>query len=132
MNIVYARDGEVSATELAEVFKASGIRRPFQDLDRMARMIAGASLLISARHAGRLVGVARSLTDFCYACYLSDLAVDAAYQRRGIGKELIRQTQLAIGNESMILLIAAPEAMAYYPQCGFVAMDRAWYSDRKK
>lgn len=132
MKIEYDRSGEVSPQELATVFERSGIRRPTGDLERMRRMIAGASLLVTARHERRLVGVARSLTDFCYACYLSDLAVDADYQRQGIGKKLIRQTQEAIGDEVMLLLIAAPTAMSYYPECGFAAMDRAWWIDRKR
>jgi ribosomal protein S18 acetylase RimI-like enzyme len=76
--------------------------------------------------------VARSLTDFCFACYLSDLAVDKQYQHQGIGKELVRLTRQALGETTMLLLIAAPEAMGYYGKIGFEKMDRAWWIDRKR
>jgi predicted N-acetyltransferase YhbS len=132
VNIVYEVHGSLTRRELADVFAASGIRRPVEDLARMEKMIAAADLIVTAREDGRLVGVARSLTDFCFACYLSDLAVDRSHQRRGVGKELVRLTRQAIGPQTTLLLIAAPEAMAYYPKIGFEPMNRAWWIDRTR
>jgi len=130
MSINYAIEPALSAADLSGVFKRSGIRRPVDDLPRLQQMIEKADLIIAARDGARLIGVARSLTDFCFACYLSDLAVDEQYQRQGIGKELVRQTRAAIGEQTMLLLIAAPEAMEYYGKIGFEKMDRAWWIDR--
>ncbi len=79
-----------------------------------------------------LVGIARCLTDFAYCCYLSDLAVDREYQRQGIGKQLVKRVQEAIGDESMLLLLAAPTAMDYYPYIGFNKVDNAWMLPRKR
>ncbi len=132
MPIEYRIEPELAAAELADVFRRSGIRRPVDDLARMAQMIERADLIITARDGGRLVGAARSLTDFCFACYLSDLAVDARYQRQGIGRELVERTRAAIGEGTVLLLIAAPEANAYYPKIGFEKMDRAWWINRKR
>jgi predicted N-acetyltransferase YhbS len=73
-----------------------------------------------------LVGVARSVTDFEYCCYLSDLAVDVDYQKLGIGKELIRRTQARLGPEAKIILLSAPKAEDYYPKLGFRRHDSAW------
>lgn len=87
------------------------------DETRIEAMVRNSNLLITARENGRLVGVARSLTDFVYATYLSDLAVRLEYQRRGIGKELIRQTKLAAPQATLILL-SAPAAVEYYPRIG--------------
>lgn len=94
-------------------------------------MVGNANLIITARDGERLVGIARALTDFSYCCYLSDLAVDAAYQRRGIGQELIRQVQEAIGPESMLLLLAAPQAAEYYPHIGFTQVANGWIINRE-
>lgn len=132
MPVEYTVNQPMTASELSDVFRRSGIRRPVDDLPRLGEMIDRANLLIAARVGGRLVGVARSLTDFCYACYLSDLAVDLDYQRRGIGQELIRRTREAIGERTMLLLIAAPEAMDYYHRIGFEKMDRAWHIARTR
>ena len=72
-----------------------GERRPVDDPARLKNMVAHANLIVTARDAGKLVGVSRALSDFAYCTYLSDLAVDIDYQRQGIGKERIRQTKLA-------------------------------------
>lgn len=81
-------------------------------------MLKHANLTVSAWHEGRLVGIARSFSDFAYVTYLADLAVDLEYQRRGIGKRLIRETQRWVWPESMIVLMAAPKANDYYPKVG--------------
>ena len=128
--ISYKNDGNISATQLADVFRNSGIRRPVDDLDRMASMIKHANLIVTAWDGMRLVGVARALTDFSYCCYLSDLAVDKNYQKSGIGEELIQRVHAAIGAQSMLLLLAAPEAMAYYPKVGFEAVSNGWIMKR--
>lgn len=129
--IEYRTDAALAAEEVARVFDASGIRRPTKDLARIARMFERADLVISAWDGERLVGVARSLTDFCWACYLSDLAVDRAYQHAGIGRELVRRTQERIGDEVKLLLQSAPEAMGYYPKLGFTLADNAFFVARK-
>lgn len=132
MNISYAIENAPGAIEVADVFRRSGIRRPVDDLERIGTMIEHANLIITARHEGRLVGIARALTDFRYCCYLSDLAVDRELQRSGIGVELVRRVHDAIGEETMLLLLAAPEAMEYYPKIGFEKVENAWIINRMR
>lgn len=129
-DIDFRDDVRISAEALAQLFRASGIRRPVDDIERMAAMLAHANLLITAWDGTRLVGVARGLTDFCYCCYLSDLAVDREYQRRGIGEELVNRVRARITDRAMLLLLAAPEAMAYYPRIGFQVAPNAWIQSR--
>ena len=128
--IIYQREQHPSAEEVAVVYRSAGLRRPVDDLGRIQQMIDHSNLIITARHNGKLVGVSRSLTDFCYCCYLSDLAVHADYQRHGIGKELVRLTHEAIGQKSMLLLLAAPSAGEYYPHLGFEAVPNGWIIHR--
>lgn len=130
--IEYRDNQALEATDVARVFDASGIKRPTQDLPRIARMLTNANLIISAWDGERLIGVSRALTDFSFCCYLSDLAVDAAYQKQGIGRELIRRTQSAAGPEVALILLSAPGAMAYYPKVGFTLADNAYLIDRKR
>lgn len=135
MNIEYRRE-DISAAEFAEILLSSGLaeRRPVDDLERLQRMLEGASLIITAREAseGRLVGVARSLTDWAYACYLSDLAVHKDYQSRGIGTKLIALTHETAGEESMCLLVASPDAAAFYRRIGMPGTDRAFLFPRAR
>jgi len=117
--INYQIEKDLSPKEFQEVLIKStlGERRPVDDFERITKMVENADLIITARDKGQLVGVSRSVTDFVYCTYLSDLAVDEAYQKQGIGKELIRQTKIATGKATLILL-AAPKAVDYYPHIG--------------
>jgi predicted N-acetyltransferase YhbS len=129
--IEYRDDLPLDPVDVARVFDSSGIRRPTQDVARIARMFANANLIFSAWTDGRLIGVCRALTDFSYCCYLSDLAVDRNFQNQGIGKELIRRVQAAIGTEVALILIAAPEAASYYPKLGFANIESGFIIKRK-
>ena len=124
--ITYRENFPLNPADVARVFKASGIKRPYNDLARIAAMFAHANLVFSAWDGDTLVGVSRALTDFSYCCYLSDLAVDAAYQRQGIGEELVRLTKEKIGDQVSLILLSAPDAMDYYPRLGFALADNAY------
>jgi N-acetylglutamate synthase-like GNAT family acetyltransferase len=128
--ISYKIDSTISAVQLADVFRRSGIRRPVDDLARIEKMLQRGDILATAWDGEHLVGVARALSDFCYCCYLSDLAVDREYQHDGIGKTLVAKVHAAIGEQSMLLLLAAPEAQGYYPKIGFEAAGNAWIIKR--
>jgi len=132
MPTVYALEPELTAAEFRAILLAStlGERRPVNEPERLEQMLRHADLIVTAREAGRLVGVSRAITDFSYCCYLSDLAVDAAYQHRGIGKRLVAETRRAAGERSNLVLIAAPAAEGYYPKIGMKRVDSCWLISR--
>lgn len=131
MNVEYRHNAPLDPADVVRVFDRSGIRRPTGDLARIARMFSAPSLVISAWVEGDLVGVSRSLTDYAYCCYLSDLAIDKAYQGLGIGRELVRRIQGVIGEQVSLILLAAPDAMSYYPKLGFELATNAYVIRRK-
>lgn len=128
MNIQYESSRAISAAEFIDVLERSTLaeRRPVDDPKTVEAMLTHANLLCTAWDGEKLIGVARSLTDFEYCCYLSDLAVDSAYQRKGIGRELIRLTQSKLGSHAKIILLAAPKAAGYYGRIGFDSHPSAW------
>ncbi len=132
MGIVYKYNKPVTADEVIQVFKKSGIRRPIDQKERIQKMIDNANLIITAWDGTKLVGIARALTDFSYCCYLSDLAVDQDYQKRGIGKTLIECIKEKISDEVALILLSAPEAMEYYPKIGFDPIDNGFIIRRKR
>ena len=132
MVITYKVNTRIEPHQLADVFKSSGIRRPYDDLNRMKKMLDNANLLVTAWDGEKLIGVARALTDYSYSCYLSDLAVDKDYQDNGIGQDLVNEIQKHIGDESNLVLIASPEVMEYYPKLGFEKAENAFIIPRKK
>jgi len=128
MDIRYHTDRRITASEFIDVLRRSTLaeRRPVDDPKCIQAMLEHADLLCTAWDGDILVGVARSVTDFEYCCYLSDLAVDQAYQKAGIGKKLIEQTKSRLGPRATIILLAAPKAESYYPKIGFDAHRSAW------
>ena len=127
MAIEYRLGNDLDLDLVIELYHAStlGARRPVGERERMASMLRHANLVVSAWDGNNLVGIARSLTDFVYVTYLSDLAVRLSHQRHGIGKELMRRTQEA-APKSKIVLLAAPAAEKYYPRVGFTRHPQAW------
>ncbi|WP_369646552.1 GNAT family N-acetyltransferase [Variovorax sp. V118] len=132
ITIEYRHNVPLDPVDVAGVFDRSGIKRPTNDLARIARMFAAPSLLLSAWVDNELVGLSRSLTDHAYCCYLSDLAVDKKYQGHGIGRELVQRTQALIGDEVSLILLSAPDAMSYYPTLGFELAQNAYVIRRKR
>ena len=128
MTIVYDASRGISEAEFVSLLRRSTLaeRRPVDHPGSIAAMLRHANLLCTAWDGDKLVGVARSLTDFEYCCYLSDLAVDQVYQKKGIGRELIRLTQSKLGSRAKLILLAAPKAEAYYPKIGLEAHRSAW------
>jgi GNAT superfamily N-acetyltransferase len=132
MNITYKNDVTPDTEAIIAVYASAGLKRPIDDKERIAKMYANSGLVVSAWDGDRLVGVARSITDFCYCCYLSDLAVHLDYQKSGIGKKLLYLTKEIIGDQCMLLLLSAPAAMEYYPKIGLEKVDTAFLINRKK
>jgi len=128
MDIQYFDSRKISAAEFIDLLRRSTLaeRRPVDDPNCIQSMLRHANLLCTAWDGETLVGVARSVTDFEFCCYLSDLAVDQSYQRRGIGRKLIALTQSKLGRRAKIILLAAPKAEAYYPKIGFAPHQSAW------
>jgi len=130
--IIFSDKKEQNASDVAEVFRTSGINRPYEDVERIQKMIDNSDVLITAWHDNKMIGVARAITDFSYCCYLSDLAVDQRYQKQGIGKELVQHVRTKIGDDSSLILISAPTAVDYYPKLGFEKLDKAFLIKRNK
>jgi ribosomal protein S18 acetylase RimI-like enzyme len=132
MAIDFKVNHRITADEFIGLLESStlGERRPIHDRDCMEGMVSNANLTVSAWDDSLLIGIARSVTDFHYCCYLSDLAVHANYQRSGIGKRLQSLTQEQLGPRCKLILIAAPAANLYYAQIGYTHNDRCWVLDR--
>jgi len=125
--ITYRTGNQLDLDSVIELYRAStlGERRPVDDRERMLLMLANANLVVTAWDGASLVGIARSLSDFSYATYLSDLAVRVSHQKQGIGRELVRRTR-EFGRQATLILLSAPKAVEYYPRLGFAHHAQAW------
>lgn len=126
--IVYRTDASITTDQFIDLLKSSslGERRPIEDRKCMEGMVENSNLTVTAWDDEKLIGVARSMTDFHYACYLSDLAVDRAYQNQSVGKKLQQLTQTMLGSKCKLILISAPSVNEYYEKIGFTNNPRCW------
>ena len=127
-SIRYQYGNDLDLDQVIELYNAStlGERRPVGDRQVMSDMLRHANLVATAWDGDLLVGIARTLTDFSYVGYLSDLAVRVSHQRNGIGIHLVQKTREKMGPRSMLVLLAAPKAVEYYPKIGFSKHNSAW------
>lgn len=132
MNITYSTTIKPTPQQVIDLYESAGLNRPTNDAARIQKMYDNSNLFVTAWDGDLLVGVARSLTDFCYCCYLSDLAIRDEYKKAGIGKKLVQLTREAISEESMLLLLSAPTAMEYYPKIGMNEVKNGFIIPRNK
>lgn len=117
----------ISIEEYIFILNDSGLgkRRPMEDIDHLRRMIQGSNLLVTAREEGQLIGFLRGLSDFCYRCFVADLAVAQHYQGQGIGRELLIFAR-NLAPEARIFLFAAEDAIPFYQKLGFKPHERTY------
>jgi ribosomal protein S18 acetylase RimI-like enzyme len=129
MEVTYQTEPNLSVAEFKDILERStlGERRPIDEPDRLEKMCKNADIMLTARFEGKLVGISRSLSDFTYATYLSDLAVDVEFQHLGIGKRLIAETKKLV--QGKLILLSAPAARKYYPKIGMTQFEYAFYID---
>jgi hypothetical protein len=132
--VEYALEPDLTAEAFIGVLESSGLadRRPVGERGRIETMLRKADIIVTARVRGRLVGVSRAITDSAFCCYLSDLAVERALQRGGIGRTLIDRTWDAAGRQTTLILLAAPAAADYYPHIGMTRHDACFIYSRER
>lgn len=133
-SIDYRLEPKLQPREFIEILRRSGLaeRRPVTEARTITEMLARADVMLTARAKdGLLIGIARAITDYSYCTYLSDLAVDVAFQGFGIGRELVRRTHETAGPHTTLILLAAPKAQSYYKHIGMRQHDSCWIVDRE-
>ncbi len=130
MTIEYSFEKRPTVDQIIELYDNAGLPRPTHDKERIKKMFDNSNLIVTAWDNELLVGVSRSITDWVWACYLSDLAVREDYKKEGIGSQLINITREKVGNQSMVLLLSVPTAMNYYPKVGFKKQESSFIIDR--
>ncbi len=116
---VYQLDGELLMDELVALHEAVGDLR-----HRHPRLIKGAwrqsDLVVTARVGGRLVGMARALTDRASTLFVCDLMVHPEQQGQGIGSELMRRLVGPYAEIYQIVLLTDPETMPFFQRLGYM------------
>ena len=123
------RNERVTAGEYIDFLKRTdlGSQYPKERFEeRITRLVETVTISLTARNGdGLLVGVLFGLTDFAYWLYVTDLGVDRDYERRGIGRTLMKTAHELAGGEKdiAVYLIANENAVPFYEKCGMKKAD---------
>lgn len=126
---VSIREERISAEEYIGFLKRTDLGSQYPKerfADRIATLVTTVSISLVARNeSGTVVGVLFGLTDFAYWLYITDLGVDRAYTRQGIGKRLMKTAHEIAGGEKNIAvyLIANENAIGFYEKLGMKKAD---------
>ena len=122
----YSITKELPRADVLALYGAAGwfgMSDPAPELDVM---IAN-SFAVSAAFdpAGRLVGMARALSDGVSDAYILDVVVDPAHRSRGIGHEIVKRLadHLASFGIDWIVCVGVPGTEAFYRAAGAAPMD---------
>lgn len=131
--VLYALETTLGAAEFRQVLAGCslGATRPIDDEARLAAMLAGASLIVTARLAQPqrpIVGVLRGMNDGAWTCYVSEVAVSDSAQGLGIGRGLIDEARRLIGPRVSLILASMPNAVGFYERIGMQRLpDTFWF-----
>jgi ribosomal protein S18 acetylase RimI-like enzyme len=132
VTLVYRDDHDIDLDQLTILFNAVGWERRTADRERLAQLVRGSMFVVSAWEGDRLVGFARAISDGATNAYISTVAVLPEYQKRGIGREIIRR--LVEGRDHLqFVLHANDNAYPFYLHLdvGFEPFDSVLVRRRK-
>jgi ribosomal protein S18 acetylase RimI-like enzyme len=129
--IEYRSDARPAGEIIAALYRAAPLNRPVEDPASIARTYAGSNVVLTAWDGTKLVGILRGWTDGAYDGYICDLAIDSAYQKHGIGRELLSRT--VAGNKQIQWVLRASKiATNYYQHLGWQKIENGWFVPREE
>lgn len=89
--------------------------------DVLAAAVAGSAHVVTARSDGRLVGLARVVSDGASICYLQDVLVHPGWRRRGVGRRLVETVLAPYGHvrQKVLLTDDEPGQHRFYESLGY-------------
>jgi len=129
-SIQYTVNGPFRPEEIQSLFHSTGLIK-IQPLSRLVGAITGSNAYVTARSGDTLIGFGRLLTDYHTIAYINYMAVDPAYQQRGVGQAILEKLVEASGDVERVFLYT-DTADAFYMRHGFTQSEKRLYLYRKK
>ncbi|MGX7825234.1 GNAT family N-acetyltransferase [Actinokineospora sp. 24-640] len=119
--LVIGPESGIPLDELLALYAAVGWSAYTDSPSLLQAGVDGASYVVTARQGGRLVGLARALSDGATVCYLQDVLVHPAEQRRGIGRALVGAVldRYRTVRQKVLLTDDEPAQRAFYESLGY-------------
>jgi N-acetylglutamate synthase-like GNAT family acetyltransferase len=93
-------------------------------LDDAREMLRHTDVALCAWDGDQLVGFARALTDFVYRATIWDVIVDKAYQKQGIGTEIVQRILHHPRLKKVELFWLCTRRPSFYEKLGFSSKEQ--------
>ncbi|WP_152360626.1 GNAT family N-acetyltransferase [Microlunatus speluncae] len=114
----------LSEEELVGLYGAVGWTAYTADPAGLRRAVDNSSFVVAARQHGRLVGLARALSDDATICYLQDVLVHPDHRRGGVGRALVSAvlSRYEHVRQQVLLTDDEPAQRAFYESLGYAEL----------
>ena len=126
MTVEYDAVDAAPFEEIVDLYKSAEWWRDVPEVRvAVSSIIRGSFCFMVARlPEGRIIGMARAISDGCSDAYIQDVTVLPSYRKQGIGRELVRRlTEYCVDRKiSWIGLVAEPGTRDFYERLGYVPL----------
>jgi ribosomal protein S18 acetylase RimI-like enzyme len=121
--ITYSDKPDFDPVKLVQLFHQAPWAKD-RTLEGARTMLSHTDVIISAWDHDVLVGFGRVLTDFTYRATIWDVIVDQAYQKKGIGTEIVRRILHHPRLENVELFWLCTRRPGFYEKLGFTSREQ--------
>jgi len=118
MEIEISLNDEINTEEVINLYKVnnwSAASKP----DVLIKALRNSDSLVTARISGELVGIGNAISDQHLVVYYPHMLVHPKYQRKGIGKSMMKTLKDKYAGFHQQMLTADVEAVEFYKTLGF-------------
>ena len=121
--ILYRSTKSLPRSEVLQLYRSvdwSAARKP----DRLMKAIRQSHAVVSAWLDGRLIGLGNAISDGALVVYYPHLVVSPEFQRRGVGRQIVKRLKKRFRGFHQHMLVAEAKAAEFYRNCGFKRAGR--------
>jgi len=121
--LTFSETANLDASQLLRLFHQAPWAKN-RTLEDATKMLRHSDVVLCAWDGDRLVGFGRVLTDFVYRATIWDVIVDQAYQKQGIGTELVRRILNHPRLNQVELFWLCTRRPGFYEKLGFSSKEQ--------
>ena len=118
MDIRIELNGHIEEAEVIDLYRENGWSSADKP-EKLLPALRNSHTLVTARIAGRLVGLGNAISDGHLVVYYPHMLVRPSDQGRGIGRKMMEAMQSVYGSFHQQMLTADGEAIVFYEALGF-------------
>lgn len=119
MQVEISMNDQIHTEEILEIYKANDWSSAEKPIELMAALRNSHSL-VTARSAGKLVGLGNAISDGYLVVYFPHMLVHPLFQGKGVGRQMMAVMLNKYAGFHQQMLTADGKAIEFYESLGFV------------